>query len=184
MSIAPIALVALLGLSILAACTGSDSPAVAPPSQPATASESPSPADTPSPAALPAQPTETSAPGQQSSVALQTPASARNLPTAAPTQPAAPAASSQPADQADEGGSKTVQSSDLEIVTLLPFDAIPAILKPEFVDVDQANEWLDPDHLVLGLSIDGDNRAYSVPMLSAHEIVNDTVGGQPVAVTW
>ena len=40
------------------------------------------------------------------------------------------------------------------------------------------------DALVLGLSINGDSRAYYVPSLSAVEIVNDTVGGQPLAVTW
>ena len=69
-------------------------------------------------------------------------------------------------------------------MTLLGFDAIRAIMEPEFVDAAQADEWLEPDHLVIGLSIDGDSRAYSVPMLSAHEIVNDVVGGEPVAVTW
>ena len=43
---------------------------------------------------------------------------------------------------------------------------------------------MDSDELVLGLSINGDSRAYSVPMLSSHEIVNDTVGGRKIAVTW
>lgn len=37
---------------------------------------------------------------------------------------------------------------------------------------------------VLGVSINGDHRAYPLNMLSRHEIVNDTVGGVPVAVTW
>ena len=73
---------------------------------------------------------------------------------------------------------------DLEIVTLLPYDAIPAILKPEFITAEEADEKLDPESLVIGLSIDGDHRAYSIPTLSSYEIVNDTVGGKPVAVTW
>ena len=73
---------------------------------------------------------------------------------------------------------------DLKIVTLLPFDAIPAILEPEFVSAEEADAELDPQSLVMGLSIDGDHRAYSIPTLSSHEIVNDTVGGKPVAVTW
>ena len=72
----------------------------------------------------------------------------------------------------------------LNLVTLLGFDAIPAILDPEFVTAEQALEHLNPDELVLGLSINGDTRAYSIPMLSAHEIVNDVVGGVPVAITW
>ena len=69
-------------------------------------------------------------------------------------------------------------------MTLLPPDAIPAILSPEFIDAEEAGEQLEDDSLVLGLSIAGDHRAYSLPTLSQYEIVNDTVGGQPVAVTW
>ena len=73
---------------------------------------------------------------------------------------------------------------ELKLVTLLGFDAIPAILKPTFVSVDEADSRMAPDEQVLGLSINGDHRAYSVPLLSRHEIVNDVVGGVPVAVTW
>ena len=71
-----------------------------------------------------------------------------------------------------------------KLITLLGFDGIPAILDPDFVSVDEAQAWMDSDERVLGLSINGDNRAYSVRMLSRHEIVNDVVGGKPVAVTW
>ncbi len=71
-----------------------------------------------------------------------------------------------------------------KLITLLGFDGIPAILDPDFVSVEEAQKWMDPDEQVLGLSINGDNRAYSVRMLSRHEIVNDVVGGEPVAVTW
>ena len=70
------------------------------------------------------------------------------------------------------------------MITLLGFDAIPAILDPEFVEVGVADTEMTPDELVLGLSINGESKAYSVPMLSSHEIVNDVVGGVPLAVTW
>ena len=40
------------------------------------------------------------------------------------------------------------------------------------------------DELVIGVEIDGDARAYSIPYLSGHEIVNDTVAGRKIAVTW
>ena len=73
---------------------------------------------------------------------------------------------------------------ELELVTLLGFDAIPAILKPNLVSADEADSRMAPVEQVLGLSINGDHRAYSVPQLSRHEIVNDVVGGVPVAVTW
>mgnify|MGYP001183812385 FL=1 len=76
------------------------------------------------------------------------------------------------------------ESQDLEIITLLGFDAIPAILDPNFVDAITADRDMKSNELVLGLSINGDSRAYPIPMLSSHEIVNDVVGGEPVAVTW
>ena len=73
---------------------------------------------------------------------------------------------------------------EFELVTLLGFDSIPAILHPVFVEPPEAGRWMDDDEQVLGLSINGEHRAYSIRMLSRHEIVNDVVGGQPVAVTW
>jgi len=85
-------------------------------------------------------------------------------------------------------GSRGVASDagelSLDLVTHLGFDAIPAILDPEFVTVVEANEQMDDDEQVLGVSINGESRAYSIPMLSRHEIVNDVVGGVPIAVTW
>ena len=79
-------------------------------------------------------------------------------------------------------GTRLLTSS--EEVTLLGFDAIPAILNPTFVSVEEAEAWMEPDEQVLGLSIGGQHRAYPIRMLSRHEIVNDVVGGVPVAVTW
>ena len=73
---------------------------------------------------------------------------------------------------------------DLDIVTLLDFDAIKAIDNPEFLSPEEVGDTYPPNEKVIGVSIDGDNRAYSVPMLSRHEIVNDTVGGVKIAVTW
>ncbi len=76
------------------------------------------------------------------------------------------------------------EEKSLNIVTLLGFDAIPSIQNPRFTDHATADETYHPDELVLGVEIDGDARAYSVPLLSRHEIVNDVVGGKPIAVTW
>lgn len=73
---------------------------------------------------------------------------------------------------------------EFEIVTLLDFDAIKAIDAPEFLSADEVGDTYRPNEKVIGVSIDGDTRAYSVPMLSRHEIVNDTVGGVKIAVTW
>ena len=83
-----------------------------------------------------------------------------------------------------ENGALVEEQRELEIVTLLGFDGIPAILAPTFVSAESAEDWMDTDEPVLGLSINGDSRAYSIRMLSRHEIVNDVVGGVPLAVTW
>ena len=84
----------------------------------------------------------------------------------------------------DETWKPEIADPRYDIMTVLGYDAIPAILEPEFAGVDEAQEWMAPGEQVIGLSIGGDHRAYSIPLLSRHEIVNDTVGGKPVAVTW
>ncbi len=70
-----------------------------------------------------------------------------------------------------------------EILTVLPKDAIPAILSPSFDEAGKVS-WLNDKVLVIGMEIGGDARAYPVATLSRHEIVNDRVGGVPIAVTW
>lgn len=70
-----------------------------------------------------------------------------------------------------------------DIQTVLPKDAIEAILDPSFEEANEA-AWLTGSDPVIGVSINGDARAYPVPILSGREIVNDTVGGVPIAVTW
>jgi hypothetical protein len=70
-----------------------------------------------------------------------------------------------------------------EIVTILPKDAIPAILSPSFEEGSNV-PWLKGKDIVIGVEINGDSRAYPVPILSRVEIVNDRVGGIPIAVSW
>ncbi len=76
------------------------------------------------------------------------------------------------------------EESEYEIHNIIARDRIPAILEPEFLDASAAMEAYNEHEQVLGLSINGDHRAYPLPFLSQHEIVNDVVGGEPVAVTW
>ncbi len=71
-----------------------------------------------------------------------------------------------------------------EIVTLLPRDAIPAIDDPLFYPTSEADAEYAPDERVLGVSLNGESHAYSISYLDRHEIVNDTVGGRRIAVTW
>lgn len=79
---------------------------------------------------------------------------------------------------------QTGEARDLRLITLLPRDGIPAIFDPTFVSAEEGARQLRDDDLVIGVSIDGDHRAYGVANLSSHEVVNDTVGGKPIAVTW
>jgi hypothetical protein len=70
------------------------------------------------------------------------------------------------------------------VYRLLPPDAIPAVHEPEFVTGSAANEQMLPEEPVLGVVVGGEAHAYSLWHLDAHEIVNDVVGGVPIAATW
>jgi len=74
--------------------------------------------------------------------------------------------------------------SQFEIVTLLPPDGIPALSFPAFYKAERADREYLPEEMVIGVEFNGDARAYPVELLSRHEIVNDTVGGIHLAVTW
>ncbi|MEJ7655179.1 MAG: DUF3179 domain-containing (seleno)protein [Chloroflexia bacterium] len=65
-----------------------------------------------------------------------------------------------------------------------PRDGIPPIDDPRFVSVSEASAWLKPQEPVIHLAVGEDVRAYPLQILIWHEIVNDTVGGVPVAVTF
>lgn len=65
-----------------------------------------------------------------------------------------------------------------------PPDGIPPIDDPVFLDVADNLEILDPAEPVVALEVNGDARAYPIRAMIWHEIVNDTVGGVPVSVTY
>ena len=72
---------------------------------------------------------------------------------------------------------------DVSIYTLLPKDGIRSIDDPSFISAAEATDMADQE-FIIGVSIDGDTRAYSINVLSRHEIVNDVVGGVPIAITY
>ena len=63
----------------------------------------------------------------------------------------------------------------------------PKILSPEEI-VQRNNSIRDPlvvsKDLVVGVEIGGESRAYPLHFLHVHEIVNDTLGGTPIAIVW
>jgi len=65
-----------------------------------------------------------------------------------------------------------------------PRDGIPPIDEPKFIDFTEADRYLGKLEPVISLELNGDVRAYPLSILTWHEIVNDVVGGVPVAVTF
>jgi hypothetical protein len=60
---------------------------------------------------------------------------------------------------------------------------IPSLDNPELVDASEA-DFLRPDDLVFGVSINGDARAYPLRIMGWHEMFNDVIGGVPVALAY
>lgn len=65
-----------------------------------------------------------------------------------------------------------------------PKDGIPSIDDPRFVTVEEAKQWIAPQEAVLAMTRGDTTRIYPLQILMWHEIVNDTIGDLPVAVTW
>jgi len=64
-----------------------------------------------------------------------------------------------------------------------PKDGIPAIRKPVFVKATEDGFLSDQDR-ILGLVEGSEAKAYPIKILNWHEIVNDTLAGKPVLVTY
>lgn len=71
-----------------------------------------------------------------------------------------------------------------ELVSGAPFDAIRSVDEPVVADRAAADAALGGTEQVMLVQHGGQARAYPTRSLIRHEIVNDTVGGLPVAVTW
>ena len=66
-----------------------------------------------------------------------------------------------------------------------PKDHIPALDHPKFLDPEEQRPWWLTDQTrVLGIEHGAVAKAYPVPILLYHEIVNDEVGGKPYLVTY
>jgi hypothetical protein len=88
-----------------------------------------------------------------------------------------------PADVPEELINRRVpMESDIFNPTLLPYDGIRPIYEPEFAPVGEAG--LEDDELVIGISLNGEAKAYPITVLRSREMVNDELGGNPILVTW
>lgn len=62
-------------------------------------------------------------------------------------------------------------------------DCIPSIDNPKFVAAADATHVADDD-IVIAIAFGNEFRAYPAQILDHHEIVNDTIAGEPIAITW
>lgn len=65
----------------------------------------------------------------------------------------------------------------------VPFDAIPAIDDPRFSAVSETR-FLPDLEPVAAVEIEGRARAYPIRILITHEVVNDTIAGEPIVVSF
>jgi len=79
-----------------------------------------------------------------------------------------------------------LRTFDHELLYLaLGVDSIRAIDRPCHEPPERAERaLLPPSALVLGVELNGEERAYPVDLLAVHEIVNDVVGGKAIALTY
>ena len=97
-------------------------------------------------------------------------------------KPASTTAALEPDTDLPLASSRELAVDGTQFHQLLPRDAIAPVYDARFMPAESAS--LAPDELVIGVEINGESKAYPVGPLNFREMVNDTVGGIPVLVTW
>jgi hypothetical protein len=62
-------------------------------------------------------------------------------------------------------------------------DGIPDLNNAPVIAGD-LQEYLLPDDRVFGVTINGESRAYPLRVVNAHEMANDVLGGEPIALAY
>ena len=62
-------------------------------------------------------------------------------------------------------------------------DGIPDLRNPRALTPAEA-DYMEPGDRVFGVHINGESKAYPLRVVNAHEMVNDTVGGEPISLMW
>ena len=107
---------------------------------------------------------------------------ARERGTAPTDAPAIPPATPGPTAGLPASGSREMVVDVSQFRQLLPRDAIAPVYDARFMPAGSAS--MTVGDLVIGVEINGESKAYPVGPLNFREMVNDTVGGVPVLVTW
>ena len=106
-------------------------------------------------------------------------------PAPGPAEPSTPAAPEEEMDiKVTEEGVKYIVEPDKIISGGPPKDGIPSIDNPKFVSLEEADEWIQDIELVLAITYKGVTRVYPLQIMVWHEIVNDTIAGDPMLITY
>ena len=81
-----------------------------------------------------------------------------------------------------QGGAVPLPDASPEFLKQIK-DLIPPLSSPRYVKAAEAT-WLKNGDLVLGFIEGDDARAYPIRILNFHEIVNETIGGRPVLISY
>ena len=63
-------------------------------------------------------------------------------------------------------------------------DEFPSIDEPHFISTAETRSWLVDNEPVIVVEVDGEARAYPLQIMIRHQIVNDTIAGIPVVVSF
>lgn len=66
----------------------------------------------------------------------------------------------------------------------VPRDAFPVLLNPPMGSAADGDKIFAPNEWVIGVALGGEAKAYPVTVMGIHELINDSVGGQPITVCW
>lgn len=116
------------------------------------------------------------------------------------TEPEEPEAAARTNDQTDEfanqpppAGAESQFTTDFSRASISfdeilsggpPKDGIPSIDEPQFVSVEEADEWIGDTEPIVRVQVDDAVKAYPIQILTWHELVNDTVGDLPLVVSF
>lgn len=110
------------------------------------------------------------------------PAQAEPAATSAPAPALPPTPTPAPAIQPPPVSRQEQQELMAGFSQQIPFDGIRPVYNPRFVPAQQAG--LEPDDLVMGVTFEGEAKAYPVSVLRFREMVNDEIAGRPILVSW
>jgi len=68
----------------------------------------------------------------------------------------------------------------------VPRDAFPVFDNPEMMSAEEAEKKgvIFERDAIIGVTHNGEAKAYPITVMGVHELGNDTIGGEPIAVSW